>query len=200
MPTICCNAGIKRSQPRSDRADRRWSSMPNGSVLWVCLIRCHRRSGPPQERSKQQQARCRILVSAERNRSMRPAPKLGLIAGTETRGRYVDARLVADRPGNGSRLSAAKSPSSNTSADPHARIFGLSLAALLAASLVLNAASPSTRTCQQSDRDFGTTGTGSASISTRVVTVPEDASRRQPSGTIHSKACATNHGGEEPGY
>jgi hypothetical protein len=39
--------------------------------------------------------------------------------------------------------------------ESHARIFGLSLAALLAACLVL---SPSTRNCQQSDRDFGTTG------------------------------------------
>jgi hypothetical protein len=43
--------------------------------------------------------------------------------------------------------------------ESHARIFGLSLAALLAACLVLNAASPSTRNCQQSDRDCGTTGT-----------------------------------------
>jgi len=43
--------------------------------------------------------------------------------------------------------------------ESHARIFGLSLAALLAACLVLNAASPSPRYCQQSDRDFGTTGT-----------------------------------------
>ena len=43
--------------------------------------------------------------------------------------------------------------------ESHARIFGLSLAALLAACLVLNAASPSTRNCQQSDSDCGTTGT-----------------------------------------
>jgi hypothetical protein len=43
--------------------------------------------------------------------------------------------------------------------ESHAKIFGLSLAALLAACLVLNAASPSTRNYQQSDRDFGTTGT-----------------------------------------
>jgi hypothetical protein len=107
-------------------------------------------------------------------------------------------RVVADRPGNGSRVSAAKSPSSNTSADPHARIFGLSLAALLAASLVLNAASSSTRICQGSDRDFGTTGT--ASPLTRVVPAPEDGSHVQPSAMIRSKECATIHGGEEPGY
>jgi hypothetical protein len=130
---------------------------------------------------------------------MRPAPKLGLIAGTETRGRYVDARLVADRPGNGSRLSAAKSPSSNRSADPHARIFGLSLA-LLAASLVLNAASSSTRTCQASGRDFSLTRTDSVSTASLIAPAPRGSSRAEPSGTIRSKACATNEGGEEPGY
>jgi hypothetical protein len=129
---------------------------------------------------------------------MRPAPKLGLIAGTETRGRYVDARLVADRPGNGSRLSAAKSPSSNRSADPHARIFGLSLAALLAACLA--AASSSTRICQASGRDFGVTRTDSVSTASLIAPAPRGGSRAEPSGTIRSKACATNEGGEEPGY
>ena len=129
---------------------------------------------------------------------MRSAPKLSLIAGTETRGRYVDARLAADRPGSGSRLSAAKSPSSNRSADSHARIFGLSLAALLAASLVLNAASSSTRVCQMSGRDFGVTR--SDSITTLIPPAPRGGSRAEPSGTIHSKACATNQGGEQPGY
>jgi hypothetical protein len=140
-----------------------------------------------------------LLVSAERNRSMRPAPKHGLIAGTEPRGRYVDARLVADRPGNGSRLSAAKSPSSDRSADPYARIFGLSLAALLAAYLVLNAASASTRICQVSGRDFGVTRTDSVSTTTLIAPAP-GGSRAEPSGTVRSKACATNEGGEEPGY
>ena len=110
------------------------------------------------------------------------------------------ARLVADRPGNGSRVSAAKNPSSNTSADPHARIFGLSLAALLAASLVLNAASPSTLICQGSDCDFGTTSTDSASASKRIVLAMGGGSHVEPSGTTRSKKCATNEGGEEPGY
>jgi hypothetical protein len=128
-----------------------------------------------------------IRVFAERNRSMSPPPKLGLIAGTEAPGGYVDARLVADRPGTGSRLSAAKSPSSNMSADLHARIFGLSLAALWAACLVLNAVSPSTRICQQSDRGFG----GSAL---------EGGSHAEQFGTIHSKECATSEGRKEPGY
>ena len=141
-----------------------------------------------------------ILVSAERNRSVRSAPKLSLMAGTETRGRYVDARLAADRPGNGSRLSAAKSPSSNRSVDSHARIFGLSLAALLAAYLVLNAASSSTRICQVSSRDFGVTRTDSVSTASLIAPAPRGGSRAEPSGTVRSKACATNEGGEEPGY
>jgi hypothetical protein len=113
-------------------------------------------------------------------------------------GLVEDTSSLAAVPGNGSRFSAAKSPSSNTSADPHARIFGLFLAALGAVCLVLNAASPSARICQQFDRDFGTNGT--ASHLTRVVPAPEDGSHVQPSATIRSKECAMNHGGEEPGY
>ena len=112
----------------------------------------------------------------------------------------IPAGLFADRPGNSSRLPAADSSSSNTSTDPHARIFGLSLAAVLAACLVLNAASPSTRACQQSDRDFGTTSTDSASTSKPIVLTLGGGSRVEPSGTIRSKECATNEAGEEPGY
>jgi len=106
---------------------------------------------------------------------------------------------VADRPGDGSRYLAAKSPLSNIPADPHARIFGLSLAALLAACLVLNAASPSTRICQLSDRDFGA-GTDSGSASTRVIPAPGGASHVERFGTIRSKECTKYQGGEEPGY
>ena len=112
----------------------------------------------------------------------------------------IPAGLFADRPGNNSRLSAAESSSRNTSTDPHARIFGLSLAAVLAACLVLNAASPSTRVCRPSDRDFIITGTNSISASSRVVPAPERGSRREPSGMIGSKECTTNEGREEPGY
>ena len=112
----------------------------------------------------------------------------------------ISAEVFADRPGNNSRLSAAESSSSNASAEPYARIFGLSLAAVLAAGLVLNAASPSTRVCQPSDRDFGTTSTNSISASSRVVPAPGGGTRAEPSGTIRSKVCATNEGGEEPGY
>ena len=107
----------------------------------------------------------------------------------------ISAEVFADRPGNNSRLSAAES-----STDPHARIFGLFLAAVLAAGLVLNAASPSTRVCQPSDRDFGTTSTNSISASSRVVPAPGGGTRAEPSGTIRSKVCATTEGGEEPGY
>jgi len=82
----------------------------------------------------------------------------------------------------------------------HARIFGLSLAAFLAACLVLNAASPSTRVCQPSDRDFVTTGSNSISAPSRVVPVPAAGSHVEPLATIHSKECATNEGRAEPGY
>lgn len=129
---------------------------------------------------------------------MSPAPKLACLQEERRPGDVSMLGSGLTRPGNDSRLSPAKSPSGNTSADPHARIFGLSLAALLAASLVLNAASPSTRICQGSDRDFGTTGTDSPL--TRVVPAPEDGSHVQPSAMIRSKECATIHGGEEPGY
>ena len=84
--------------------------------------------------------------------------------------------------------------------DPRARIFGLSLAVALAACLVLNAASPSTRICQQPDRDFGTTSTNSISTSRRVGPTLESGLPVDAFGTIRSKECATNQGGEEPGY
>jgi len=103
-----------------------------------------------------------------------PSPEIG--SGYFQKSLGIRARLAADRRGNGSRPSPAKSPSSRT-ADPHARIFGLSLVALGAVCLVLNAASPSARICPQPDRDFGTTSTD-----------------------VRSKECATIHGGEEPGY
>ena len=84
--------------------------------------------------------------------------------------------------------------------ESHARIFGLSLALLWAACLVLNAASPSSRICRQSDRDFGITGTHPVSASTRVATAAGVDSRADQFGTIRSKECAANQGGEEPGY
>ena len=96
-------------------------------------------------------------------------------------------------------LSERKQEWRNTSSGTHARIFGLSLAALLAACLVLNAASPSARTCQLPDRDLGA-GADSGSASTRVVPVLGGASHVERFGTIRFKECATYQGGEEPGY
>jgi hypothetical protein len=109
------------------------------------------------------------------------------------------ARLAAEGPGNGS-LSPAKSPSNNTAADPHARIFGLSLAALFAACLVLNAVSRPTLSCQQSDRDFGAAGANSVSASGLTIPRLEGGSHMEASSMVRSKGCATNEGGKEPGY
>jgi hypothetical protein len=125
---------------------------------------------------------------------------MNLLTQTSKEPLGLPAALWADRPGNNSRLSAAASPSSNTSADSHARIFGLSLVALWAACLVLNAASPSTRVCQQSYRDFGTTSTYSVSPSRRLVPAPKEAPHAEPFETIRSKECAANERREEAGY
>jgi hypothetical protein len=84
--------------------------------------------------------------------------------------------------------------------ESHARIFGIFLAALLTACLVLNVASPSTRICQQSERDLGTTDTGSISASTRGIAALGGGSHVEPVGMIRSKECAMNQGGEAPGY
>ena len=73
---------------------------------------------------------------------------MSLSAKTSDEPLEIHAGLFADRPGKNSRLSGP-SASSNASSATHARIFGISLAAVLAACLALNAASPSTRVCQQ---------------------------------------------------
>jgi hypothetical protein len=106
-------------------------------------------------------------------------------------------------------LSERKQEWRNTSSGTHARIFGLSLAALLAACLVLNAASSSPRICQQWHSKHwyralkpmrqlpqppydGAVGLGQPSVTA--------GSHGEPSGMIRSTECATNEGGEEPGY
>jgi hypothetical protein len=90
--------------------------------------------------------------------------------------------------------------STRATSTAHARIFGVSLAAVVAACLVLNAASPSTRVCQLSGRDLVTTGRNSISASSRVAPAPRDAPPEGPLATIRSKECATNEGRAEPGY
>jgi hypothetical protein len=98
-----------------------------------------------------------------------------------------------DQTGIRSHSSAAMSPSSNESAGFHARVFGLSLAAVLTACLVLNAASPSTRAYQQSNRDLGTRG--AISVSASPAQTPGSGSQAAPFSMNRSKVCATNEDG-----
>jgi hypothetical protein len=96
-----------------------------------------------------------------------------------------------DRLGNSSHSSAAKSPSSNTSAGFYAKTFGVSLAVVWTFCLVLNAASSSTRVSQQSARDLATTGAIPASALRRVVPTLGRGSHAAPFGMNRSKVCAT---------
>jgi hypothetical protein len=117
--------------------------------------------------------------------------------------------LMPDRPDRGARFSATKRRSSDKSAGSHARIFGVSLAAVLAACLVLNAASPSTRVCQQWHPKPWYSALkpmrqlpqppydGAVRLGQPGVTA---GSHGEPSGMIRSTECATNEGSEEPGY
>jgi hypothetical protein len=91
-----------------------------------------------------------------------------------------------DRTVCGPHSSAAMSPSSNASAGFYARIFGLSLAAVLTTCLVLNAASPSTR-C--------TRGVISVSASRHTVRTLGSASQAAPYSVNRTKVCATNEDG-----
>jgi hypothetical protein len=118
----------------------------------------------------------------------------------------IHAGLFADRPGKNSRLSGP-SASSNTSSATHARIFGVSLATVLAACLALNAASSSLRICQQwhskpwhrvlKPMRQQPPYDGAVRLGQPSVTA---GSHGEPSGMIHSTECATNEDGEEPGY
>jgi hypothetical protein len=87
------------------------------------------------------------------------------------------------------------SPSNNSSAGFYARIFGLSLAAVLTTCLVLNAASPSTRDYQQSDRDLGTRGAISVSASRHTFRTLGSGSQAAPFSMNRPKVCATNEDG-----
>ena len=133
---------------------------------------------------------------------------MSLSAKTSDEPLEIHAGLFADRPGKDSRLSGP-SASSNASSATHARIFGISLAAVLAACLALNAASSSPRICQQwhpkpwyralepmrqlpQPPYDGAVRLGQPSVTA--------GSHGEPSGMIRSTECATNEGGEEPGY
>jgi hypothetical protein len=133
---------------------------------------------------------------------------MSLSAKTSDEPLEIHAGLFADRPGKDSRLSGP-SASSNASSATHARIFGVSLAAVLAACLALNAASPSTRVCQQwhpkpwyralkpmrqlpQPPYDGAVRLGQPSVTA--------GSHGEPSGMIRSTECVMNKGGEEPGY
>lgn len=117
-----------------------------------------------------------------------------VVAATTAEG---SASVAANLAGSGQAGALIKG---SLHTESHARMFGLSLGALVAACLVLNAASPSTRLCQHSARDFDSTGTHSISASTSAILAPGGGMHVDPFGTIHSQACATNQGGEEPGY
>lgn len=120
----------------------------------------------------------------------------------------IHAGLFAGRLGKNSRLSGP-SASSNTSSATHARIFGVSLAAVLAACLGLNAASSSPRICQQWHPKSWYRAVkpmrqlpqppydGAVRLGQPSVTA---GSHGEPSGMIRSTECATNKGGGEPGY
>ena len=101
-----------------------------------------------------------------------------------------------------SRGKADASTKESLHTESHARMLGLCLGALLAACLVLNAASPSTRLCQRSDRESASTGTYFISDSTLVAFAPADGLHLHLEivGTIRSGTCAANRSGEEPGY
>jgi len=100
-----------------------------------------------------------------------------------------------DRLGDDSQSSAAKSPSSSTSAGSYAKTFGVSLAAVWTFCLVLNAVSSSTRVSQQSARDLATTGAIPASAPRCVVPTLGRGSHAAPFGMNRSKVCATSEDG-----
>jgi hypothetical protein len=83
----------------------------------------------------------------------------------------------------------------------HAKIFGVSLGALFAVALILNAASLPSRTCHDRRVEFGTidadfiqSGQVPASLAVR------NASYSRSSVSEPASDCATRAVGEEPGY
>ena len=80
----------------------------------------------------------------------------------------------------------------DSSSDAYARVFGLSLAAVFATCLVLNAASTSTRTRQKPDRGRQTCTTSMSSSTCAVM-----ASGGGAFGTMYSERCGADQGGDE---
>ena len=70
-----------------------------------------------------------------------------------------------------------------TSAESHARIFGVSLAVVLTICLTLSAVSSSTRVNQRSDRSFATSGAISVSASRRAVSALANGSQLKLDGS-----------------
>jgi len=110
---------------------------------------------------------------------------------------YMVGTLDEARAKNGSRFLAVGGASSNTSAEPSARIIAPFLAAAVVACLVINVTSAAARVLQLSDRGFGTAS--AVSLSTSIPVVPESGSRITPIATMRFKECATNESGEEAG-
>jgi hypothetical protein len=100
-----------------------------------------------------------------------------------------------NRLDNSSYTSAAKSPSSNTSAGFYAKTFGVSLAVVWTFCLVLTAASSSTPVNHQSARDLATTGAIPASALRRVVPTLGRGSHAAPFCMNLSKVCAKTEDG-----
>jgi hypothetical protein len=92
---------------------------------------------------------------------------------------------------NSSLTTAAKRPSSDTSAGFYAKTFGVSLAVVWTFCLVLNAASSSTPLNHQRTRDLATTGAIPTSALRRVVSTLGGGSHEAPFGMNRSKVCAT---------
>ena len=69
-----------------------------------------------------------------------------------------------------------------TSAESHARIFGVSLAVVFTFCLTLSAVSSSTRVNQRSDGPFATSGAISVSASRRAATAPANGSQLKLGG------------------
>jgi hypothetical protein len=107
--------------------------------------------------------------------------------------------LLAQLAGSRSRIKRPERMSGRAFGEFHAKIFGVSLGALFAVALILNAASLPSRTCHDRrvdtiDADFIQSGQAPASLAVR------NASYSRSSVSEPASDCATRAVGEEPGY